>query len=452
MTSTKITRRESATVLNSLGSGVVPRIGLRHIAVGREKEIKAFLQDMKTIEDGGGAFRLVCGEYGSGKSFLLQLIRNYAMEQNFVVIDADLTPERRLTGTQNQGLATYRELMQKISIKTRPDGGALEAILQKWISTIKSMVARDNHLMPDNPDLVNLVSEKIGETLHELTEMTYGFSFSDVVDSYWRGMKTENSELKQAALRWLRGEFYTKTDAKQSLPVDSIISDNNWYEFLKLFAVFLSRTGYKGLIVFLDEGINLYKIANRHARENNYEKLLSVFNDTMQGNAHYLGFYMSGTPTFIYDEKRGLFSYEALRSRLMDHRFNTTEYIDYSGPVIKLNKLSNEEIFLLLERLCEVHGVNYDYQCSLGKEELQEFLNSSLKRIGANKLLTPREITRDFLGLLNTLQQYPETDFKTLMLQLSDKKFETETNPEQDNDLLKSNEDEMDKFFASIDI
>ena len=451
MGSTKISRRESATVLNSLGSGVVPRIGLRHIAVGREKEINAFLQDMRTIEDGGAAFRLVCGEYGSGKSFLLQLIRNYAMEQNFVVIDADLTPERRLTGMRNQGLATYRELMQKISIKTRPDGGALEAILQKWISAIKSKVAREKQLTPDSSDLVNLVSLKIGETLHELTEMAYGFTFADVVDCYWRGMKTENAELKQAALRWLRGEYYNKTDAKQELPVDSIIADNNWYEFLKLFAVFLNRTGYKGLVVFLDEGINLYKISNRQARENNYEKLLSVFNDTMQGNAHYLGFYMSGTPTFIYDDKRGLFSYEALRSRLADHRFNTADYIDYSGPVIKLNRLSNEEIFLLLERLCEVHSVNYSYQCSLGKDELQEFLNCSLQRIGANKLLTPREVTRDFLGLLNTLQQYPDTDFESLMMQLSEKKFTPETNPEEEI-VPNSNEDELDKFFSTIDV
>ncbi len=451
MVGTKINRKESAAIFNSLSAGVVPRIGLRHIAVGREKEIKAFLQDMETIQDGGAAFRLICGEYGSGKSFMLQLIRNNAMEQNFVVIDADLTPERRLSGTNNQGLATYRELMQKISTKLRPDKGALEAILQKWIATIKSKIAREKSLSPDSPELTNEVSAKITETLHDLTEMVYGFEFAKVVECYWIGSRTENPELMQGALCWLRGEFNTKTDAKKQLPVDSIISDNSWYEFLKLFALFVKRVGYKGLIVFLDEGINLYKISNKLSRENNYEKLLSIFNDTMQGNASYLGFYISGTPQFVYDGKRGLFSYEALRSRLADHKFQMEGFVDYNAPVIKLAQLTKEETYLLLERLCEVHGAYFNYQCKLGKDELQLFLERAFKRVGAETQITPREITRDFLGLLNILQQNPDKTFDSVIELVGKEPYDKTSESEEKDNNATSNE-AIEELFSAIEI
>jgi hypothetical protein len=451
MVGTKINRKESAAIFNSLSAGVVPRIGLRHIAVGREKEIKAFLQDMETIQDGGAAFRLICGEYGSGKSFMLQLVRNNAMEQNFVVIDADLTPERRLSGTNNQGLATYRELMQKISTKLRPDKGALEAILQKWIATIKSKIAREKSLSPDSPELTNEVSAKITETLHDLTEMVYGFEFAKVVECYWVGSRTENPELMQSALCWLRGEFNTKTDAKKQLPVDSIISDNSWYEFLKLFALFVKRVGYKGLIVFLDEGINLYKISNKLSRENNYEKLLSIFNDTMQGNASYLGFYISGTPQFVYDGKRGLFSYEALRSRLADHKFQMEGFVDYNAPVIKLAQLTKEETYLLLERLCEVHGAYFNYQCKLGKDELQLFLERAFKRVGAETQITPREITRDFLGLLNILQQNPDKTFDSVIELVGKEPYDKTSESEEKDNNATSNE-AIEELFSAIEI
>ena len=316
-----INRREAAALINSLTAGVVPRIGLRHIAVGRQKEVQAFLQDLMTVEEGGASFRLVCGKYGSGKSFLLQMIRNNAMERSFVVMDADLSPERRLTGTKGQGLSTYRELMQHMATKTRPEGGALESIMQKWIASIQSKVAKENNLRADAPLLIELVSQEISGILSELSEMSYGFAFSSILNTYWKAMKTGNDELKQAALRWLRAEYANKTEAKKALPVDSIIDDQNWYEFLKLFAMFVKKAGYRGLIMFLDEGVNLYKINHKQSRESNYEKLLTIFNDTMQGKAKYIGICISGTPQFIYDERRGLFSYEALRSRLADSCF-----------------------------------------------------------------------------------------------------------------------------------
>ena len=445
MSSVKINRRESSALINSLTAGVVPRIGLRHIAVGRQNEVNAFLQDLATIEEGGASFRLISGQYGSGKSFLLQMIRNNAMERNFVVADADLSPERRLTGTKGQGLSTYRELMQRISTITRPEGGALEAILQKWISNLQVVVAKESGFRPGSLEIVEAVSDKIANIMAKLSEMTYGFAFASVIDSYWRGMKNSDELLKQSALRWLRGEFSTKTEAKQSLPVDCIIDDQSWYEFLKLFALFVAMAGYKGLLIFLDEGVNLYKISHKQARDNNYEKILTIFNDTMQGKAQYIGVFLSGTPQFIYDERRGLFNYEALRSRLADNRFSAQGFIDFTSPIIKLDQLSPEEIYLLIERLCELHSSHYSYTCSLDTTDLTAFLNTVVSRLGADQLLTPREITRDFLGLLNILLQNPNLSFDTLINEQGFSVKSAENNPEQ----LKT---ENDNLFAEFDI
>ena len=440
-----INRRESAALINSLTAGVVPRIGLRHIAVGRQGEVNAFLQDLATIEDGGAAFRFVCGQYGSGKSFLLQTIRNNAMERSFVVMDADLSPERRLTGTNGQGLSTYRELIQHLSTRTRPEGSALESIIQKWIASLQSTTAREENLQANDPRLVEAVSEKIADILSELSEMAYGFAFANVIDAYWKGMKNGDDALKTSAIRWLRGEFANKTEAKRELPVDSIIDDQNWYEFLKLFALFVKKAGYKGLLVFIDEGVNLYKINHKQARDSNYEKVLTIFNDTMQGKAEYIGVFMSGTPQFIYDERRGLFSYEALRSRLADNRFAVQGFVDFTSPVIKLNQLSSEEIYLLLERLCELHSAHYTYENSLGQNELTAFLNTVLGRLGADQLLTPREVTRDFLGLLNILHQNPNTTFDALINEQGFSVKSAEKDPEQIDE-------ETNNLFTEFDI
>ena len=446
-----INRRESAALINSLTAGVVPRIGLRHIAVGRQPEVGAFLRDLSTVEDGGAAFRFVCGQYGSGKSFLLQMIRNNAMERSFVVMDADLSPERRLTGTKGQGLATYRELLQHLSTRTRPEGGALESILQKWISGLQAEVAKEQGLRPNNPALVDAVSLQIGQVLTELSELAYGFAFANVLEAYWRAMKTGDDLTKQAALRWLRGEYATKTEARKDLPVDCIIDDGSWYEFLKLFALFVNRAGYKGLLVFLDEGVNLYKITHKQARDSNYEKVLTMFNDTMQGKARYVGVFMSGTPQFVYDERRGLFSYEALRSRLADSRFSVQGFTDLNSPVIKLNQLSSEEIYLLLERLCEVHGAFYEYECMLTEEDLTAFLNTVLGRLGADQLLTPREVTRDFLSLLNILYQNPDVTFGQLITRKGFSVKSAESDPEQTDPDTPDTPEEPD-LFAEFDI
>lgn len=409
----RIPRRISTTVLNSLGAGVVPRIGLEYIAVGRKSEISAILGDLENVREGGGAFRFIVGRYGSGKSFLLQLTRNNALERDFLVADADLSPERRLAGTRGQGLATYRELMQQLSTKTRPDGNALEVILQKWISSVQSRVLKGG-VSADDPHFIEEMEAGMSEIISDMQGYLHGFDFAKVLTCYWRGIRLESDDMKQNALRWLRGEYATKTEAKE-LGVSQIISDDSWYDFLKLFARLSVKIGYKGLLLLIDEGVNLYKITNRISRENNYEKLLALFNDVMQGKAEHLGIYIGGTPQFVEDDRRGLYSYEALRSRLQTSKLAKPGMIDYSGPIIRLSTLTNEEIFLLLERIQEVFCVHNGASPMLTDAQLAAFMGRAATKLGADQFLTPRDVTRDFISVLNLLKQNPNTTYEQLV-------------------------------------
>lgn len=383
--------------------------------MGRHREIKALLQDLDNIAAGGAGFRIIVGRYGSGKSFLLQLIRNHAMDRGFVVADADLSPERRLTGSQRQGVATYRELMKNLATKVRPDGGALPALLERWIATVQMQVARDSGLEPGQEAFFDEVERQIVAVISQMEDLVHGFDFAAVLSSYWRGYREGNDELKDAALRWLRGEFATKTEARQALGVRVIIDDDSWYDYVKLMAQLVVGLGYRGLIIVLDEMVNLYKISHTQSRQANYEKYLTMFNDTMQGKASHLGIISAGTTQFVEDTRRGLFSYEALRSRLAESRLLPSGLLDTSGPILRLEPLSYEELFVLLTRLQEIHGAHYGQASRLGEAELTLFLQEAVNRLGAAELLTPREVIRDFITLLNLLEQHPELDFKQLL-------------------------------------
>ncbi len=411
----KIPKRVTTALLNALSAGVVPRIGLDRIAVGRETEMAALAQDLENIAEGGAAFRFVIGRYGSGKSFLLQLIRNQAMEQGFVVADADLSPERRLAGSNNQGVATYRELMGNIATRTNPNGGAIALILEKWISSILNQVAQDTGKRFNDDGFDDQVELKIREVVDNLEGLVHGFDFANVIIAYWRGYREDNNDKKDAALRWLRGEFANKTEAKSALGVRVIIDDDTWYDYIKLFAKFVSDIGYKGFLILLDEAIHLYKITHAASRQSNYDKLLSMFNDAMQGKAEYLGILVGGTPQFLEDSRRGLHSDEAWRTRLAKSRFLKEGLKDTSAPVIQLEPLTPEELSKLLQRLAEVHAVHYNSKPILSAGELKEFKQEIVSRLGAEKLSTPREIVRDFISVLNILLQNPQITFKELI-------------------------------------
>lgn len=410
-TEPRIPKRVTSALFNSLGAGVTPRVGLEHIVVGRKHEIQALLGDLVTVKDGGATFRVLVGRYGSGKSFLMQLLRAYAMEQNFVVADVDLSPERRLAGTQGQGLATYREMIRNLSTRTRHDGGALMPIFERWIDGLKQAVMREQNVRPDDPSLTDVVERRIFEATQALENLVHGFDFASVVAAYWRGYREANDDLKSSAVRWLRGEYSTKTEAREDLGVRVIIDDDSWYDYVKLLAEFVRLIGYGGLVVMIDEAVNLYKITNTKSRESNYEKFLTVLNDTLQGRAIGLGVLVGGTPRFFEDQRRGLFSYEALRSRLEGSRFARDGLVDMASPVIQLQTLSNEEILLLLQRIRDLHALHYERRTVVTDAELVTFMEEVLNQLGAREFLTPRDVIRDLVSVLNLLQQNPGRSF-----------------------------------------
>ena len=304
----KIPRRIAQTLINSLKGGVVPRVGLPYITVGRKDEIDALLHDVDIIADGGASFRFIVGKYGSGKSFLLQTIRNYVMAKNFVVVDADLSPERRLQGTRGQGLAAYKELIRNMSTKTKPEGGALSLILDRWISNVQQEGMAASSLGVTDPRLAPLVEKRISAVIYSLNEMVHGFDFAKLLTLYYQAHTNGDDAVKAKVLKWFRGEYTTKTEARQELGVNIVITDDDWYEYLKIFACFLKQAGYAGMLILIDELVNIYKIPNAITRQYNYEKILTMYNDTMQGKAQHLGIIMCGTPQCMEDPRRGVYS------------------------------------------------------------------------------------------------------------------------------------------------
>ncbi|WP_338934820.1 ATP-binding protein [Lactobacillus helveticus] len=410
----RVPKRIAQTVLNSLKGGVVPRIGLPYITVGRKEEIEALIHDVDIIQDGGASFRFIVGRYGSGKSFLLQTIRNYVMDKNFVVVDGDLSPERRLQGSKGQGLATYRELIQNLSTKTRPEGGALTLILDRWINSVQSQVAQSG-IANDDPKFEAEVDKKIYAVISSLNELVHGFDFAKLLNMYYHAYMSNDDETKAKVLKWFRGEYSHKTEAKKDLGVDIIISDSDWYEYFKLFAAFFRQAGYAGLMIMIDELVNIFKIPNAISRQYNYEKILTMYNDTLQGKAKYLGIIMCGTPQAIEDRRRGVYSYEALRSRLATGKFVQDGARDMYAPVIKLQPLTAEEMLVLTEKLADMHANLYGYERTITDDDLAQFIKIEYARVGADTNITPREIIRDFIELLDIVWQNPDTKITDLL-------------------------------------
>jgi hypothetical protein len=412
----KLSKRVSTAIINALGSGVVPRVGLEHIAVGRDRELKLLTGDLDNIAGGGAAFRFVIGRYGAGKSFMLQLLRNAALEQGFVVADADITPERRLVGGGGGSLATYRELIHHLSTKSRPDGGALTTILERWIAAIQTQVAQETGKKPNDPEFDDRVEAKIREVTQDVADLVNGFEFASVIIAYWSGYRTDDEAKKEAALRWLRGEFATRSEAKQALGVRVTIDDDTWYDYIKLMAKFVSDIGYKGLIIILDEAIHLAKISSSVTRQNNYDKLLAIFNDAMQGRVAHLGTLIGGTPQFLEDPRRGLYTDPAWQRRTTQSRLLAQSGVkDAIAPVIRLEPLQPPQLVQLLQRLTEVHQIHYNYQSQLHTQDFQMVLQVIGDRMGAEAFLTPGEIVRDFIGVLNVLQQNPKMSIAELL-------------------------------------
>ena len=423
----KVPKRILNTLLSSLSAGVVPRSGAPYIAIGRKEEINSILDNLDAVADGGSVTRFLIGRYGSGKSFLIQLIRGYALDRGFICADADLSPERRLTGGSGAGLATYRELMINLSSKASPDGGALPTILSRHLTKLKTDILAEG-IMPESESFEFELKKRVFLMLSELEGDVGGFDFAKVLGEYYMASIREEGEKKSAALRWLRGEFANKTEASSMLGfrVSTVIDDDNWYDYIKLVASLAVKIGYTGLVLFIDECVNLYKIPNRISREANYEKILTIFNDTLQGKAKNLGVIFGGTPQFLEDSRRGLFSYEALKSRLADSKYSELGYQNLSSPVIRLRRLSDNELLALVRRLTKLYMQREGWETPpVTDSEIETFMRLALSRAGAEELITPREIIRDFLTVLNILRDNETATFSSLVKNLTISSAET---------------------------
>ena len=416
---TRIRPRERDAIIQSLRAGVVPRIGQHHIQVGRANEVSALVTDIDRIADGGSAIRFAIGEYGAGKSFFLNLIRSIALERKLVTVHADLAPDRRLHATGGQARSLYAELMRNLSTRAKPDGGAMPSVVERFV-TDSLNDARDRDVAPE---------VVIRERLAALEELTGGYDFAEVVAAYWRGHDTGNEQLKADAVRWLRGEFATRTDARAALGVRTIIDDASFYDHLKLFARFVRLAGFSGLLVNLDELVNLYKLSNTQARNANYEQLLRILNDCLQGSAGGLGFVLGGTPDLLLDTRRGLYSYAALQSRLAENSFAAGGLVDYSGPVLRLANLAPEDMYVLLGNLRNVYAGGDPDSYLLPDEALTAFMSHCANRVGDAYFRTPRTTIKEFVNLLAILDQNPDVDWSELIERVE---LTPETNPDLD--------------------
>ena len=402
MVSPRIRTRERDTIIQALRAGVVPRVGLQHLQVGRARETEELVRDIERIGEGGSAIRFVIGEYGSGKTFFLNLIRLVAMEKGLVVLSADITPDRRLHGTGGQARGLYAEMARNTSTRSRPEGGAMASVVERFAT--QAISTSEN----TGQEAGNVIREKLAH----LEEMTGGYDFATVIARYWEGFDTGNEDLKSGALRWLRGEYATRTDARRDLGVRTIVDDASIYDQLKLLSLFVREAGYRGLLVSLDEMVNLYKIVSSQARQSNYEQLLRILNDVLQGTARNLGFIMGGTPEFLMDTRRGLYSYQALQSRLAENAFARDGMVDLSGPVIRLANLSPEDMYVLLSN---IRRVMQNDENAVPDEALTAFMAHCSGRIGDAYFRTPRNTVKEFVNMLSVLDQNPGTQWQELI-------------------------------------
>lgn len=413
----KIKEKEATAIINSLSGGVVPKIGVQHITVGRKLEIEAFTEALDDVKNGHSMVKFWIGDFGSGKSFMLHLMNTVATKQKFVVANADFTPDNRLYANDRKAVALYSAIMDNVSIHTKPEGGALPTLLDKWIEQVVSKTAQLNNIPITeigDEKYLNLIQSNIMQTVNEVTD-TGGFDFGVVIIKYYEGYIKDDEYLRRSALKWLKGEYQTKTEARQDLGVREIVNDMNYYDMLKNFCRLFVSIGYSGFMINLDEAVNLYKISTSTMRAKNYEKILTIFNDCFQGKVSNFFINFSGTKEFLENERRGLFSYDALKTRLETNKFETMEYRDLAQPVIKLVPLNHSEIFVLLKKLKEIFDMNYNTNIDITDADIQMFMEEIFNKPGADEFLTPREVIRDFLNILSLLRQNPNAEKQSLI-------------------------------------
>jgi SAM-dependent methyltransferase len=425
--------KEASAIINALTGGVVPNVGIQHITVGRSKEVEAIIKSLNEVQNGNSVVRFWIGEFGSGKSFILHLIKTIALKRNFVVAMADFTPEARLYANDRKAVAMYTRIIDSLSVQTKQEGNALTAILEKWIEKVMVEVAEKNNFplseVGQEQNRV-LVENEIIRVTNEISEVG-GYDFGLVISKYFAGYITDDANLMKHALRWLRGEYTAKTDAKNNLGIREIINDLNYFDMLKNFSKFFIKLGYAGFVINLDEAVNLYKITQADTRNKNYEKILSIYNDCLQGKVSSLFINIGGTKDFLQNDRRGLFSYQALKTRLEGNKFETAEYRDYSQPVLQLAPLTHDELFVLLQKLREIYNFNFQTSIDITDDEIKNFMGSVWNKMGADDLLTPREVIKEFLNIMSILRQNPDVNKTDLFQQIEVEKAD---NPDENID------------------
>ncbi|GGO76778.1 DUF2791 domain-containing protein [Marinobacterium nitratireducens] len=434
MTTKRIRPKEREAIIQSLRSGVTPKVGIQHIQVGRIHEIRALYSDIERVSEGGSVFRLIIGDYGSGKTFFLSVIRQIALEKKLVTVNADLAPDRRIHASDGQARNLYSELMRNLATRNKPEGNALTSVVERFITQARQHADQEG----------KSVDSVIQSRLSDLNELVGGYDFSKVIEAYWRGHETDNESLKTAAIRWLRAEYSTKTEARKDLDVRNIISDHSFYDALKLMSLFVRQAGYAGLLVNLDEMVNLYKLNSGQARTANYEQILRILNDCLQGSAEYLGFLLGGTPEFLLDPRRGLYSYEALQSRLAGNSFaKQAGVVDYSSPALHLASLTPEELYILLKNLRHVFAGGDESEYLVDDHALVAFLKHCSETIGEAYFRTPRNTIKAFLDLLAVLEQNDHLEWKNLLGNVAIAPEMPSGMPESDEPLSISSDDEL---------
>lgn len=418
--------KEATAIINSLIGGVVPKIGVQHITVGRSEEIDAFVTALEDVKNGHSMVKFWIGDFGSGKSFMLHILNTVALKQKFVVANADFTPDNRLYSTDGKAVVLYTAIMDNLSIQTKPEGGALPALMEKWIEQVISKTAEEQNIpLTDirKEEYFDIIQKNIMKTVNEITEVG-GFDFGTVLIKYYEGYIKDDEQLRRNALKWLKGEYKTKTEARQDLGIREIVTDLNYYDMLKNFCKLFVSIGYSGFMINLDEAINLYKISTAAMREKNYEKILSIYNDCFQGKVGNFFINFAGTKEFLENERRGLFSYNALKTRLETNKFETAEIRDFAQPVIRILPLTHTEVFVLLKNLKAIFDFNYKSNINVDDSDITMFMEEMFNKPGASEFLTPREVIRDFLNVLNILRQNPDIDKKKLFgdIEISDER------------------------------
>lgn len=395
---------ERNAILQSLRNGVVPRLGLEHIVVGRKPELEQIVKDLDMAARGGATMRFVIGDYGAGKTFFLTLAKIIALKKRFIVMTADVTNERRLAGGDGQAVALFSELTRNLATSTQTGGGALKNMIERFISSAADEAEKTEKSTRD------VIRARLGH----LQDLVAGFDFADVLNAYYEGYELHDEDRQQAALKWLRGEFHGKLDARKALGVKSLVEDDRVYEYLKLFAAFAKLSGYAGLMVCLDELAAVHSLSSATSRQQAYDQILRILNDINQGSTEYLTLLLGGTRDFLEDERRGIYSHDALQTRLAPNKFARNGLIDTAHPVMQLQNLTRDDLANLLSKVRSVHAFGSS-QPAFDNADIPAFLDHQLSRVGASAFATPRETVKEFIELLSVLEQNPGRTWRDVM-------------------------------------